>query len=97
MLSSFPDPDRNLLFGVLAVRLDFISLDRLITAVNSQAAGSGRPLGQVLVERGDLTPDRRDALEAMVGEHLADGGATLVTTHGAYAEPPVRTKLLELA
>ena len=36
-------------------------------------------------------------VNALVGEHLADGGATLVTTHGAYAEPPVRTKLLELA
>jgi serine/threonine-protein kinase len=79
MLSSFPDPDRNLLFGVLAVRLDFVSLDRLITAVNSQAAGPGRPLGQVLVERGDLTPDRRDVIEAMVGEHLAARAANTTT------------------
>ena len=36
-------------------------------------------------------------VNALVGEHLADGGATLVTTHGAYAAPPVRTKLLELS
>ena len=36
-------------------------------------------------------------VNALVGEHLADGGAALVTTHGAYAAPPVRTKLLELA
>ena len=36
-------------------------------------------------------------VNALVGEHLADGGASLVTTHGAYAAPPVRTKLLELA
>ena len=36
-------------------------------------------------------------VNALVSEHLADGGAALVTTHGAYAAPPVRTKLLELA
>ena len=32
----------------------------------------------------------------MISAHLRDGGATLVTTHGAYAAPPVRTRLLEL-
>ena len=35
-------------------------------------------------------------VNALVGEHLADGGATLVTTHGAYAAPPVRTRMLQL-
>ena len=32
----------------------------------------------------------------MVGAHLRDGGAALVTTHGAYAAPPVRTRMLML-
>lgn len=32
----------------------------------------------------------------MVEAHLGDGGAALITTHGAYAAPPVRTRLLEL-
>ncbi|HET7126111.1 MAG TPA: ATP-binding cassette domain-containing protein, partial [Lysobacter sp.] len=35
-------------------------------------------------------------VNALVSAHLADGGATLVTTHGAYAAPPVRTRMLEL-
>jgi heme exporter protein A len=35
-------------------------------------------------------------VNALVSEHLADGGAALVTTHGAYAAPPVRTRMLEL-
>lgn len=74
-----PDPDRDLLFGVLAVRLDYVSLDRLVTAVNAQAADTGRPLGQVLVERGDLTPDRRQVIDAMVGEHLAARAANTTT------------------
>lgn len=33
----------------------------------------------------------------MVQAHLQDGGAALLTTHGAYAAPPVRTKMLTLA
>jgi len=33
----------------------------------------------------------------MVEAHLREGGAALITTHGAYAAPPVRTRLLELA
>ena len=36
-------------------------------------------------------------VNALVSEHLAEGGAALVTTHGAYAAPPVRTTLLGLA
>ena len=32
----------------------------------------------------------------MVQAHLEEGGAALITTHGAYAAPPVRTRLLEL-
>jgi len=32
----------------------------------------------------------------MISAHLRDGGATLVTTHGAYAAPPVRTRVLQL-
>ncbi len=37
-----------------------------------------------------------ELVNRMVGAHLAEGGGALVTTHGAYAAPPVRTRLLEL-
>ncbi|QDH69880.1 heme ABC exporter ATP-binding protein CcmA [Marilutibacter alkalisoli] len=37
-----------------------------------------------------------ELVNRMVRAHLDDGGASLVTTHGAYAAPPVRTRLLEL-
>ncbi|UHQ19172.1 heme ABC exporter ATP-binding protein CcmA [Lysobacter sp. KIS68-7] len=32
----------------------------------------------------------------MVQAHLREGGAVLLTTHGAYAAPPVRTRMLQL-
>jgi len=37
-----------------------------------------------------------ELVNRMVQAHLRDGGAALVTTHGAYAAPPVRTRLLTL-
>ena len=37
-----------------------------------------------------------ELVNRMVQAHLRDGGAALVTTHGAYAAPPVRTRMLLL-
>ncbi|MDH5821660.1 heme ABC exporter ATP-binding protein CcmA [Luteimonas sp. RD2P54] len=37
-----------------------------------------------------------DLVNRLVRAHLEDGGAALVTTHGAYAAPPVRTRTLVL-
>ncbi|MDN5781962.1 MAG: heme ABC exporter ATP-binding protein CcmA [Luteimonas sp.] len=37
-----------------------------------------------------------ELVNRMVQAHLREGGAALVTTHGAYAAPPVRTRLLVL-
>jgi heme exporter protein A len=36
-------------------------------------------------------------VDRMLRKHLETGGAALVTTHGAYAAPPVRTRSLQLA
>ena len=37
-----------------------------------------------------------DLVNAMLGKHIANGGAALLTTHGAYAAPPVPVRTLEL-
>jgi heme exporter protein A len=37
-----------------------------------------------------------ELVNRMVQAHLNEGGAALVTTHGAYAAPPVRTRVLVL-
>jgi heme exporter protein A len=37
-----------------------------------------------------------DLVNAMLGKHIAKGGAALLTTHGAYAAPPVPVRTLEL-
>ncbi len=37
-----------------------------------------------------------ELVNRMVQAHLRDGGAAVVTTHGAYAAPPVRSRMLQL-
>jgi heme exporter protein A len=36
-------------------------------------------------------------VDRLIGAHVAEGGAVLLTTHGAYAAPPVPIATLELA
>ena len=66
--------DRNLLFGILAVQMDFISRNALINGLNSWVLNKGRPLGSLLVEQGQLTPERLQLLDALVQEHLRAHG-----------------------
>ncbi|HEV3260118.1 MAG TPA: protein kinase [Gemmataceae bacterium] len=66
--------DRNLLFGILALQMDFISREGLITAMNAWVLEKSRPLGQLLQQRGDLTPERHNLVEALVQEHLRAHG-----------------------
>jgi hypothetical protein len=40
--------DRNLLFGILAVQLDFVSRDALIAAMNAWVLDKTKPLGRIL-------------------------------------------------
>ena len=44
----------------------------------------------------NLDLDGINLVNRMVQAHLRSGGAALITTHGAYAAPPVRTRMLEL-
>jgi serine/threonine protein kinase/Flp pilus assembly protein TadD len=65
------EADRNLLFGINALQNDFITRDALIAAMAAWALAKHRTIGQILVERGDLDPADRDALEAMIARRLA--------------------------
>jgi eukaryotic-like serine/threonine-protein kinase len=62
--------DRNLLFGVLALQMDFISRDALVAALNSWVMEKSRPLGQILIEQGALAEDSYSVLEAVLVKHL---------------------------
>src|ERR1700674_1714444 len=62
--------DRNLLFGILALQMDFISRDALVQAMNAWVLDKGKPLGQILLDQGQIEQAPRLLLDALVQEHL---------------------------
>lgn len=68
------DADRNLLFGVLALQMDFISREALVAAVTEWTRDRARPLDRILVGQGGLSEARRALLESLVSEHLRAHG-----------------------
>jgi len=65
-----PTADRNLLFGILALQMDFIDREQLAQVMNAWVLEKSKGLGQLLHDRGDLTDQQRDLLETLVDEHL---------------------------
>jgi len=66
--------DRNLLTGILALQLDFISRDALIEAMHAWVLDKTRPLSQILLDMQALTAEEHDLLEALVQAHLDKHG-----------------------
>jgi tetratricopeptide (TPR) repeat protein len=62
--------DRNLLFGILALQLDFIDRDALIAAMHAWVLDKTKPLGLILREQGQLSAEPLQLLEALVAAHL---------------------------
>ena len=62
--------DRNLLFGILALQMDFISRDSLVAAMNAWVLDKQIPLGQILLNHGALAGDEHALLDAMVNKHV---------------------------
>ena len=62
--------DRNLLFGVLAVQLDFVSRDDLVAATSRWVLDKEQPLGDVLVSQGKISSDEAKLIESVVQQHL---------------------------
>src|ERR1700722_892859 len=75
--------DRNLLFGILALQMDFIGRDALIAAMNAWVLEKSKTLGHILLEQEALAPDTHALLEALVQKHLA--------LHGNDAEKSLAT------
>jgi serine/threonine protein kinase/Tfp pilus assembly protein PilF len=84
--------DRNLLFGILALQLDFVSRDALITAMHAWVLAKQRPLGEILVEQAALSTDDREALETIVEKHLHQHGGH---TQGSLAAVSIPLELRE--
>jgi serine/threonine protein kinase/Tfp pilus assembly protein PilF len=66
--------DRNLLFGILALQMDFITRDDLVGAMQAWVLEKQTPLGRILVARGSLAEDEFALLEPLVAKHLRRHG-----------------------
>jgi WD40 repeat protein len=93
-----PAADRNLLFGILALQMDFVSRDALIAAMNAWVLDKARPLGQVLVEQQALRPEQGQVLDQLVAMHLECHDNDPEKSLAAVAVPtPLRDELHRLA
>jgi WD40 repeat protein/serine/threonine protein kinase len=92
-----PAADRNLLFGILALQMDFIQRDALIAAMHAWVLDKAKPLGQILVEQGALPPGQRGLLEPLVEAHLEMHGGDAEKSLAAVGVPtPLRHDLHSL-
>jgi serine/threonine-protein kinase len=101
------DPDRNLLFGVLALQADLLDPARFIEACTAWAACKERPLADLVVERGWITSEDRADVERLLGrklrKHGGDAHASLVEiatldvqrTIAGLSDPELRQTLAE--
>jgi serine/threonine-protein kinase len=71
---SLPPADRNILFALIALQMDFITRDQLLDAVHAWMQHETTPLGAILRERSILSERRASLLEQMVEEHVAQHG-----------------------
>lgn len=62
--------DANLLFGVVALQMDFVARDQLIAGMQAWVNEKSTPLADHLVRLGSLKPERRRLLEPLVAEHI---------------------------
>jgi serine/threonine protein kinase len=93
-----PSADRNLLFGILALQMDFITRDQLIAAMHTWVLDKAKPLGQILQEQGALPGDERVVLDALVDKHLRRHSNEAEKSLGALTTPAaLREDLRQLA
>jgi eukaryotic-like serine/threonine-protein kinase len=80
--------ERNLLFGLLALQMDFITRDALITALTTWAGAKERPLGQVLQSQGALAADDDGLLDSLVCRFIRNVGPTIPRARPASFTKP---------
>lgn len=62
--------DQNLLFGILALQLDFVNRDQLVAGLNAWVLDKSKPLAEIFVGQGVMATDARSILDALVAKHL---------------------------
>ena len=64
------DSDLALVFGRLAVQLDFVSSEHVAIAMEAWHLDKSKPLGDILHEQGVLSSDEQQLLDGLAQKHL---------------------------
>jgi tetratricopeptide (TPR) repeat protein len=88
--------DRNLLFAILALQMDFISRDQAVAGMNAWVLEKSKPLGQILVEQKVLRADLHAALQTMVEKHLEMHGQDAAKSLAALSASSLASHLSPL-
>jgi formylglycine-generating enzyme required for sulfatase activity len=92
---SRPASDRNLLFGILALQMDFVCRDDLVATMHAWVLDKGKSLGQILREQGKLGEEEHALLEGLVNKHLEKHGGDAEKSLAALG--PIRHDLGQIA
>jgi serine/threonine-protein kinase len=74
MSSPSPCADRNLIFGLLALQMEFVTREQLLDAMHAWMLDKHAPVSDILRKRGLLNDRRLALLEELVAEHVAQHG-----------------------
>lgn len=97
MLPKSTAADRNLLFGIIAVQLDFVSADQLVAAMNAWVLNKVKPLGGHLLDAGALSPDTHALIAALVDKHIEQHGGLVAESLSALSSvEPLREQLAHI-
>lgn len=72
-------PDRNLLFGVLALQADLIDAQQFIDICSLWTTRKNVPLAELLIERGWITSDDREHVDYLLERKLHKHGDDIRT------------------
>src|SRR3954451_358788 len=90
-------PDRDLLFGLLALQNGLIDQVQLVAAFQAWTRDRARPLADHLIARGDLDAGDRDAVEALIDRHVRKHGDVQRSLAAVPAGKSTRARLAALA
>jgi serine/threonine protein kinase len=89
--------DQNLLFGILALQMDFVTREQLISAMNAWVLQKNTPLAELLRQQGTLGADEHELLCALVQKHLrrhGDDAARSLAAVTALGSTPEELRLI---
>jgi serine/threonine-protein kinase len=96
MSAPSPSADRNLVLGLLALQMDFVTREQLLDAMAAWMLDKHTPLGEILCRRGALTEGERDVLDQVMQQHIERHGDAQASLAAMDLEPTVRRQLEDL-